>query len=99
MVHMPRIVCISDTHTRHEEVEMPPGDILVHAGDLTDLGAETDVLITHGPPAGIGAATPRGDHVGCADLLAAVRRIGPRLHVFGHIHEGYGRSSGARRPS
>src|SRR5262245_57714244 len=42
--HMPRIVCISDTHTRHEELEMPPGDILVHAGDLTDLGDETDVV-------------------------------------------------------
>jgi Icc-related predicted phosphoesterase len=26
------------------------------------------------------------EHVGCADMCAAVSRIQPRLHVFGHIH-------------
>jgi Icc-related predicted phosphoesterase len=50
----------------------------------------TDVLITHGPPQGQGDRTDRGDLAGCADLLAAVRRVRPRCHVFGHIHEGYG---------
>ena len=39
-----RNVCISDTHTRHGELAMPPGDVLVHAGDLTDVGAEEDVV-------------------------------------------------------
>ena len=48
------------------------------------------MLITHGPPAGILDRTEPGDAVGCADLLAAVRRVRPRLHVFGHIHEAYG---------
>ncbi|KAK9399488.1 MPPED1: Metallophosphoesterase domain-containing protein 1 [Crotalus adamanteus] len=29
--------------------------------------------------------------VGCVELLNTIqRRIQPRLHVFGHIHEGYG---------
>ena len=32
-----------------------------------------------------------GECVGDRDLLEAVRRIKPRLHVFGHVHEGYGR--------
>jgi Icc-related predicted phosphoesterase len=32
----------------------------------------------------------RDEPVGCPDLLAALRRLRPRLHVFGHIHEGYG---------
>jgi Icc-related predicted phosphoesterase len=50
----------------------------------------TDVLITHGPPFGILDWTARGERVGCEDLLEAVRRVKPRLHVFGHIHEGYG---------
>lgn len=54
----------------------------------------TDVLVTHGPPAGILDKVSNGSHdesVGCADLLAAVERVKPRLHVFGHIHEGHGR--------
>lgn len=49
-----------------------------------------DVLVTHGPPAGVLDRTERGEEVGCADLLAAVARVRPRVHVFGHIHEGYG---------
>ncbi len=50
-----------------------------------------DVLVTHGPPLGILDRTSRGEAVGCADLLAAIDRVRPRLHVFGHIHEAYGR--------
>jgi len=177
-----RVVCLSDTHGLHEQVEIPDGDLLVHAGDLTRHGAleeieafdrflgslphprkivvagnhdfafeheaararalvtqatyledeeaevsglrvwgspwqpwfydwafnlergapirakwdlipeGIDVLVTHGPPLGHGDRTSRGEAVGCADLLDAVRRLGPRLHVFGHIHEGYGRT-------
>ncbi len=29
-------------------------------------------------------------HVGCADLLARVREVQPKLHVFGHIHQDRG---------
>lgn len=36
-----RVVCISDTHDQH--VSIPPGDILVHAGDLTDSGTAADI--------------------------------------------------------
>lgn len=50
----------------------------------------TDVLLTHGPPLGVLDRTVNGDAVGCADLMDAVRRVRPRLHVFGHIHEAYG---------
>jgi hypothetical protein len=31
-----------------------------------------------------------GKEVGCENLARAVRRCRPRLHVFGHIHEGWG---------
>lgn len=31
----PIIVCISDTHELHREVDVPLGDILIHAGDFT----------------------------------------------------------------
>ena len=31
-----------------------------------------------------------GRQEGCAELLKAVGRVRPRLHLFGHIHEAYG---------
>lgn len=33
-----RIVCLSDTHGLHDQVDVPDGDILLHAGDLTGRG-------------------------------------------------------------
>lgn len=49
-----------------------------------------DILITHGPPLGILDLTVNDEPAGCGDLLKALERIRPRLHIFGHIHEGYG---------
>ena len=51
---------------------------------------DTDVLITHGPPFGILDLCHHGERVGCHDLLAVVKKINPRVHAFGHIHESYG---------
>lgn len=174
-----RLVIMSDTHGHHRDVDVPNGDLLVHAGDFTyfngstfairdfndwlgqlphrskvvipgnhdsgfadpayreliteatllvnggtvmeglriwgspvtpiDWGAfgpetaeerqrlfsriprDTDVLITHGPPRGIlDGGSRRKKPQGCDQLLAAVSRIRPRVHAFGHIHEQYG---------
>ena len=52
---------------------------------------DVDVLITHGPPAGILDKTFDGIRVGCPQLLQRIKQVKRRLHVFGHIHEGYGR--------
>ena len=30
-----RVVCISDTHELHRELDVPDGDLLIHAGDFT----------------------------------------------------------------
>lgn len=38
-----RIVCISDTHNLLHEVDVPPGDILVHTGDFTGRGTEKEI--------------------------------------------------------
>jgi calcineurin-like phosphoesterase family protein len=46
----------------------------------------TDVLVTHAPPAGHLDA----QLLGCRHLLKEVWRVRPRLHVCGHVHEGYG---------
>ena len=176
-----RLICISDTHGLHDRIEgIPDGDVLVHAGDITNFGEldqvqsfnawlgqlphahklviagnhdfcfekqadvsealltnasylrdsaieidglhfygspwqpwfynwafnlrrgpdihakwdlipkNTDVLITHGPPANHGDRTASHENVGCKDLLEVIDTLNLRLHVFGHIHEGYG---------
>lgn len=52
----------------------------------------TEVLITHGPPHGILDRTSTGEAVGCEALAVRVGGLARlRLHVFGHIHEAYGR--------
>jgi len=40
-----RIVCISDTHSLHDNMRhpLPKGDILIHAGDISNKGGERDV--------------------------------------------------------
>lgn len=174
-----RIVFISDTHGLHRELVVPPGDLLIHAGDITmnskpewvyrhfdiwlgelphphkivvpgnhdwlledparcgvitnavllvDSGVEIegikiwgspvtplyggafgksrpderkkhwaqipeglDILITHGPPFAILDHSSRSERrKGCPELLEAVFRAFPRVHVFGHVHHGYG---------
>lgn len=183
-----KLVIISDTHGMHGNVEVPPGDVLIHCGDFTKYGRmdevkkfaswlgaqphtyklatagnhdkavevdpekakgyfnerenehlllnegveiagvkfwaspitpeffnwhfmrergedistvwsqipdDTDVLITHGPPFGVGDLCPPyhtsfRKHAGCIDLLNRVRVVKPKLHCFGHIHDGHG---------
>ena len=80
---------------------LPRGDALRDKWDL--IPPDIDVLVTHGPPSGYldGAERPvwfgaddgvDPDHVGCEELRVALDRVQPRLHVFGHIHEGYGQA-------
>lgn len=173
-----KIVCISDTHGLHNQVKVPDGDLLIHAGDLTNSGTykeaisalnwisnlphkhkvviagnhdfcfekgsmpipdgvtylensgveiegfkiwgspitpwfrdwafnrhrgeeikkywdmipdDTNILITHGPPEGFGDMNLEGKTVGCKDLLFRIEQLNDlNLHIFGHIHEGYG---------
>lgn len=173
-----RLVLISDTHGKYRKLQLPDGDVLIHAGDITrrgrlqelldfnewlaslnfahkliiagnhdficeqapaaslltsgtylqDSGVEiegwrfwgspwhpkfshwafnlergeplrqkwalipddTDVLITHTPPKGIGDRVFFGAHVGCEELSEALKRLKLSLHVFGHIHEARG---------
>ena len=55
-----------------------------------EIPADTDVLVTHGPPFGILDKNAGGENTGCEELRRALERVRPRLHIFGHIHEGYG---------
>jgi predicted phosphodiesterase len=67
---------------------LPRGEPLREKWQLID--ERTDVLVTHGPPQHVLDRTFSDDHAGCEELRAAVERLSPRLHLFGHIHEGYG---------
>lgn len=177
---MKKIVCISDTHGKHNQLTIPDGDILIHAGDVSSIGTveqvcafnkwlgtlphkhkiicagnhdaifdkkwvpakylitnatyledsftivdgikiygspyspefcnwyfglprgeplkqkwamipeDTDILVTHGPPAGILDLAPEGKNVGCVDLLKRIEEIRPRYSIFGHIHGQHG---------
>lgn len=42
-----RIVCLSDTHSRHAKIDVPDGDVLVHAGDLTSRGEPHEIRDFH----------------------------------------------------
>ncbi len=37
------IVCISDTHGMHESIELPEGDMIIHAGDFSTRGGLQEV--------------------------------------------------------
>jgi len=51
---------------------------------------QVDILVTHGPPRGIGDKVYDGRNEGCDDLLARVLQVKPKYHLFGHIHEAAG---------
>ena len=196
-----RFVCISDTHSRTDSLKIPAGDVLLHAGDFSDIGRRedvvkfnsflgslphrykvviagnhdisldtqeygrtlwsrfshptqldsnemkslisnalyledfgcellgfniygspwqpeffnwgfnlirgqalldkwdmipdnVDVLMTHGPPIGHGDLCGHGGRAGCVELLSTIqKRVKPKVHIFGHIHEGYGQTT------
>lgn len=54
---------------------------------------DVDILITHTPPAGILDRTSMGFSVGCKELRQRVNELDARLHLFGHVHESYGREA------
>lgn len=77
---------------------VPRGEAL--AEKWAQIPDNTDVLITHGPPMGILDPVERFnkrtgeveiEHVGCEDLYNRIQQLKQlRLHVFGHLHLGYG---------
>lgn len=38
-----RVVCISDSHNDNASSSIPDGDILIHAGDMTDTGTVAEL--------------------------------------------------------
>lgn len=63
-----------------------------HAQSLwSSIPSDVDVLVTHGPPMGkLDRVARNGLSVGCSVLAKVVNQIQPKIHAFGHIHEGAG---------
>lgn len=51
-----------------------------------------DIIVTHGPPH-LHLDKRDFHRAGCPYLAQEIRRLRPRLHVFGHIHVGYGKET------
>ena len=37
-----KLVCLADTHNKHDQIVIPDGDVLIHAGDCTDGGSKQE---------------------------------------------------------
>mmetsp|Transcript_25727 Transcript_25727/g.45149 ORF Transcript_25727/g.45149 Transcript_25727/m.45149 type:complete len:249 (-) Transcript_25727:36-782(-) len=55
-----------------------------------EIPRDTEILMTHCPPQGVLDLSRKGVAGGCLRLAERVREVHPLVHVFGHIHEGYG---------
>ncbi len=64
---------------------LPRGEALASKWAMIPTGVH--VLVTHGPPCGIGDWCGEPVRQGCQELREAVRRVRPLLHLFGHIHQ------------
>jgi Icc-related predicted phosphoesterase len=56
------------------------------------IPADTDILITHGPAYGVLDKNRMGYHTGCEQLIKTIKKIKPKVHICGHIHEAYGQT-------
>lgn len=65
------------------------GEELKEKWDMIPMN--TDILITHGPPSGhLDKVVGNPMNLGCELLTERVNVVKPKIHVFGHIHSGYG---------
>ncbi|MCK5023649.1 MAG: metallophosphoesterase family protein [Candidatus Aenigmarchaeota archaeon] len=62
-----------------------------HIGELAKgIDPKKIILVTHDPPYDMLDISYFGSNAGLLDLRAAVIKVSPILHVFGHIHEAAG---------
>lgn len=59
------------------------------------IPADVDVLVTHSPCKGILDSDSTGKRGGCPHLRERILQVKPKLHLFGHMHEGYGQIEAA----
>lgn len=70
--------------------EQPTWGFQYSDGHEFDIEQGTELVLTHGPPRGIFDMSPEKRRLGCSDLFSAVARARPKVHCFGHVHNGWG---------
>jgi len=80
---------------RNDDIFPTIGDVIESREQFyNNMPEDIDVLITHQPPdLDPLSITANKFNLGCPILKSAVERIKPKVHAFGHVHEGYGRFS------
>lgn len=68
--------------------QFPPGSKSHAAAHFDKIPEDIDILISHMPP----RFHLDLDGFGDESLLENIKRVRPALHVFGHVHAGYGKS-------
>ena len=48
-----------------------------------------DIVVTHGPPIGILDLPPNRINCGSYSLYEFIKRIKPKYHIFGHVHDNF----------
>lgn len=69
------------------------GDEKLLASKFSMIPDDIDILVTHGPPKFIMDeinSGPYPENAGSVSLMNKVKDSNIKIHVFGHIHEGYG---------
>ncbi|MGY5849084.1 metallophosphoesterase [Salegentibacter sp. F14] len=56
------------------------------------IPSQTQILITHTPPYSIKDSLSNKRHVGCEELFKKIKQLQLPLHIFGHIHNTYGKT-------
>ncbi|MBI4242898.1 MAG: metallophosphoesterase [Planctomycetes bacterium] len=77
-------------NTNNELPEDRLADELTHIEPYID---RKTILITHGPPKNILDRTGNGLRVGSESIYRTVKEKQPMFHVFGHIHEAFGKAT------
>lgn len=75
---------------RNWAFSLPRGDFRVDMALDLHVHPDTDVLLSHGPPAGFLDKVPEGGkirHTGCAMLAKKIIEVAPAVVMCGHIHE------------
>ena len=39
-----RIICISDTHGIHQDVKLTAAEMIIHAGDMSEMGTKEQIV-------------------------------------------------------
>jgi Icc-related predicted phosphoesterase len=70
----------------HKKAHYVTDEDVAEAAEEIARAGPVDILLTHGCPIGLADLTPTKRHGGQRCFLEAFQKVGPRLHLCGHLH-------------